>query len=59
MPFHKNIFWSHLQEKNRVYTGCRKNNITGMIATGIPPHIILANELVEVREELKNLKEEI
>jgi hypothetical protein len=30
-----------------------------MIATGITPHIFLENEFVEVREELKNLKEEI
>lgn len=44
---------------DRVYTGCRKNAITGMVATGIPPHIILANELIEVREELKHLKVEI
>ena len=29
--------------KSKVYTGCMKNEVTKLCATGIPPHIVLCN----------------
>jgi hypothetical protein len=45
--------------KDRVLTGCGRNSISKMFATGIPPHILLANEIVKLRGEVSYLKVEI
>lgn len=40
----------------RVYTGNGKHPVTHMTATGIPPHILLANELVALRGDISVLR---
>jgi hypothetical protein len=36
--------------KSRVLTGCGRCVHTGMQATGIPPHLVISNEIAELRE---------
>lgn len=43
----------------RVHAGCGRNPVTKLTATGIPPHIVLANEIVELKTELRSLREEL
>jgi len=43
----------------RVYAGTMKNPVTKLAASGIPPHILLANELCNVRSELTSIKDQI
>jgi hypothetical protein len=45
--------------EDKVHIGIMRNSITKMTATGIPPHIILANEIIGVKEEMKTLREEV
>lgn len=45
--------------KPHVKSGCTKNEESGMFATGIPPHILLANELFELKEEMKEMKQDL
>lgn len=45
--------------KDKVHLGCGRNEVTKLTATGIPPHIVLANEIVEVRTELKSMRYEL
>lgn len=45
--------------KSEVHTGCGHNKETRMRATGIPPHIVLANEIVEVRSALAAVRTEL
>ena len=40
----------------KVYSGNGKHPVTHMTATGIPPHILLANELAAVKCELQDLR---
>ena len=41
----------------KVYAGTGKHPVTNLTATGIPPHILLANELVALKAEMAELKE--
>jgi hypothetical protein len=45
--------------KDKVITGSGKNLTSGMIATGIPPHILLGNEVVNVCKGMDVLRETI
>ena len=45
------------QLAGKVYVGTGKHPITRMTATGIPPHILLANEIVSLRSEVAGMKE--
>ena len=42
-----------------VVTGCRRCEVTGMEATGVPPHLVLANELNALASRTDQLKEEL
>jgi hypothetical protein len=41
----------------KVLTGCRTNPQSQLSATGLPPHIMLANEIVNLETEFTKLKE--
>ena len=45
--------------KDKVLSGCGRNSQSKMIATGIPPHIMLANEVVKLEKEISHLKAEV
>ena len=40
-----------------VFTGTGRNPVTLLTATGIPPHILLANEIAKVNDKVENMKE--
>ena len=42
--------------KDKVLTGCGDNDVSGMHATGVPPHVIIAGELAAVKDELAAVK---
>lgn len=44
---------------SKVLTGNGRNTESGLCATGIPPHILLANEIVKVRHDMNSMKSEI
>lgn len=44
---------------SKIQTGCGKNSVTHMFATGIPPHIVLSNELARVTERLESMDQNI
>ena len=46
---------NELSEK--IYCGTGKHPVTQMTATGIPPHILLANEIVALRAEMACMKD--
>lgn len=35
-----------------VLTVCGRNPVSGLLATGVPPHILLANEIIKIHAEL-------
>ena len=43
----------------RVHVGVGKHLITGLIATGIPPHILIANQIAELRKEGRAFRDEM
>ena len=43
----------------RVHSGVIKNNVTKLAASGIPPHILLANEICGLRTYLTTFKDQI
>jgi hypothetical protein len=45
--------------KDKILSGCGRNDKSKMFATGIPPHILLANELIKLESKLENLKTEV
>lgn len=45
--------------KDMVVAGCNINTTTKMTATGIPPHLILANRMVGMQKDMELLREEI
>ena len=45
--------------EQKVHTGTGQHPVTRMRATGIPPHILLANEFVALRGEVRNMKDEL
>lgn len=44
---------------DKVLTGCGRNPVSHLYATGIPHHIVIANEMVKLRSELREVKEDI
>ena len=49
--------------KDMVVTGCNRNPVSKMFATGFPPHLVLANRIVELENRVNsldvNVREEI
>lgn len=39
---------------DRVLTGCNRHPTSKLVATGVPPNVMLANEIVKLREEFGN-----
>ena len=39
----------------KVKTGRMRNNDTGLSATGIPPHVVLANRMAQIEVEIETL----
>jgi len=64
LPDHHPLFNTHLFAsgllgtlKTYVIAGRSHCPLTGMIATGIPPHLVLSNELVDVAKQTEALKD--
>jgi hypothetical protein len=64
LPPHHPLFSSHLFAsgsvatlKQHVLTGCGRCPTTGMMATGIPPHLVMTNELTAVVSRTEQLKQ--
>jgi hypothetical protein len=64
LPPQHPLFSSHLFAsgtmaalKQHVLTGCSRCPSTGMIATGIPPHLVMTNELTAVVNRTEQLKQ--
>jgi hypothetical protein len=64
LPPHHPLFSSHLFAsgtvaalKQHVLTGCGRCLTTGMMATGIPPHLVMTNELTAVVSRTEQLKQ--
>jgi hypothetical protein len=64
LPRHHPLFHSYLfasgeveRLKAHVVTGRSRCPLTGMQATGIPPHLVLSNELTDVAKQTELLKE--
>lgn len=57
--FNQRVWTSNilLTLKDKVLTGNGRNETSNLFATGIPAHIILSNELVKLKSELKSFKE--
>ena len=36
-----------------------RNEVSGLTTTGIPPHVLIANEMVKVRSEMEDMKTDI
>lgn len=45
--------------KDKVLSGCGRNEQSKMFATGIPPHIILANQIIILENRLDNFREQV
>jgi hypothetical protein len=45
--------------KSHVVGGCTRSPITGLEATGIPPHLVMVNELTAVVNQTQQLREEV
>jgi hypothetical protein len=48
-----------LRLKDKVGAGCNRNPISKMTATGVPPHLVLANSIVDLQKDLAVLKVDI
>jgi hypothetical protein len=68
LPAHHPLFTSavwtcgilpRLTENGLVQGGCGRNATTGLTASGIPPHILLANEIVKLRSDMVEKHNEI
>jgi hypothetical protein len=66
LPSHHPLFCSALFQSGEievlrplVIAGCSSCPITGMQATGIPPHLVMSNELSDVVTHTRLLKEEL
>jgi hypothetical protein len=42
-----------------IIAGCNRCPVTGLLATGIPPHLVMSNELSEVVNHTRLLKDEV
>lgn len=45
--------------KDEVSAGCNRNPLTKMSATGVPPHLILANAMTGMQKDMVLLREEV
>ena len=45
--------------KDKVGAGCNRNPTSKLTATGVPPHLDLANSIVDLRHDICVIKEEI
>ena len=49
--------------RSKIYTGCLKNDVTGLCATGIPPHVVLQNGFkameVALNTKIDNMEKKI
>ena len=66
LPVQHPLFASHLFASGTVQslqrhllTGCSRCPVTGMMATGIPPHLVMSNGLTDVVKETQLLKEKL
>ena len=66
LPAQHPLFSSHLFASGTVQslqqhllTGCNRCPFTGMVATGIPPHLVMSNGLTDVVKQTQLLKEEL
>jgi hypothetical protein len=66
LPAHHPLFSTHLFASGSVpslqrhlLTGCNRCPITGMMATGIPPHLVMSNGLTDVVKQTQLLKAEL
>jgi hypothetical protein len=66
LPAHHPLFATHLfasgsveQLKPHVLLGCSRCPVTGIVATGIPPHLVMSNGLIDVVKHTQALKEEL
>ena len=48
-----------LRLKDKVGAGCNRHPVSKMTATGIPPHLVIANRLVDLQSDLLSMKEQI
>ena len=42
-----------------LWTGCNRNPVSKMTATGVPPHLVLAHSIVGLQEDIGLIKESI
>ena len=59
--FLQNVWTSGILEKikDRVGAGCNRNPVSKMFATGVPPHLVLANRIEEMQTGVNDLRIEI
>lgn len=44
--------------KSHIAAGCSRCPLTGMLATGIPPHLVLSNDMTDVAKQTVMLRNE-
>ena len=42
-----------------VGAGCNRNPVSKMSATGIPPHLVIANRIVDLQKDMDSMKDQI
>lgn len=59
--FLQNVWTSGILDKikDRVGAGCNRNPVSKMFATGVPPHLVLANRIEEMQTGVNDLRIEI
>ena len=61
-PLRSQRVWTNgimARKAGEVFTGCMQNRTTGLNATGVPPHLVLANEMVTMRGDIASLEERL
>jgi hypothetical protein len=48
-----------LRLRDRVGAGCNRHSVNKMTATGVPPHLVLANSVVHLQHDMGVIREEI
>jgi hypothetical protein len=48
-----------LRLKDKVGAGCNRNHVSMMTATGVPPHLVLANSIVQLQQDMGVMMEGI
>jgi hypothetical protein len=66
LPPHHPLFSTHLfasgtvqSLQRHILAGCNRCPVSGMMATGIPPHLVMSNGLTDVVKQTQLLKEEL